>query len=100
MLVAEEAGDVLRFSFRGRAIGVFVAAGPDAGVLEVRIDDGVPRRVDLFTRWSGGLHLPWAHVFEAELPDGEHSLQLRVIERSNQRSKGHAARIAFFLVNH
>ena len=100
MLVATEAGAKLELAFEGRAVGVFVAAGPDAGVLEYRVDGGEWRRVDLFTRWSGGLHLPWAHVLAAELEPGAHRLELRVADEKHARSLGHAVRIAHFLVDH
>ena len=77
---------------------MLVNAGPDAGILEWSLDDGAWQRVDLFTRWSGGLHLPWSHVLEAGLADGSHTLRLRVAERSEGRG-GNAVRIARLLIN-
>ncbi|MCL4194097.1 MAG: hypothetical protein KJZ87_20335, partial [Thermoguttaceae bacterium] len=99
MLVAEEPGATLKLTFRGTAVGIFVAAGPDAGTVEYRIDGGPAGRRDLYTQWSGGLHLPWAQVLAAELPPGEHELELRIGSEANPQSKGHAVRIAHFLVN-
>jgi len=99
MLVATEPGASLSFPFHGRAVGLLVVAGPDAGRIEVRVDDGEPNIVELFTKWSGGLHLPWSHVLSAELPSGEHVLHLRVAEGHHPKSRGHAVRIASFLVN-
>jgi sialidase-1 len=99
MLVGTEPGDSLSFSFEGRAVGAWVAAGPDAGTIEYRIDGGPWRSQDLFTRWSGGLHLPWIYVLEAELDGEAHELELRIATTKNPRSKGHACRIAHFVVN-
>lgn len=99
MLVAEEPGAVLTLKFTGTAVGVFVAAGPDAGVLEFSVDGGARQTVDLFTHWSSSLHLPWTYVLEADLADGEHELTLRISDKKSDKSKGHAARIVNFLAN-
>lgn len=98
-LVAEEAGATMLYSFSGTGIGLFIAAGPDTGNIEYRIDEGDWRAQELFTEWSSGLHLPWAKMLASELKDGEHQLELRVSPTSDSRSKGHAIRIIHFLVN-
>lgn len=99
MLEARTPDAELAFSFRGTAVGILVVAGPDAGRLAYRIDDGPDLRVELFTRWSRGLHLPWAHVLAAGLAPGEHRLTLRVLSERHPRSAGTAVRISSFLVN-
>ena len=99
MLVSEEPGAVLTLKFTGTAVGVFVAAGPDAGELEFSVDGGPWRTTDMFTHWSSGLHIPWAYVLDAEFADGKHELTLRTSDKKNAESKGHAARIVNFLAN-
>ena len=99
MLVAEKPGATLKLKFKGTAIGMFVVAGPDAGTVEFSIDGGPKQTLDQFTRWSGGLYLPWAYVFDADLASGEHELSLTTSEAKNARSKGTATRIVRFLVN-
>ena len=100
MLVGERAGASFALEFRGSAVGLFVAAGPDAGVLDFRVDAGEWRERDLFTPWSAGLHLPWLYVLEAELdPARAHRLECRIAERKSARSTGRACRIAHFAVN-
>ncbi len=99
MLVATEPGATLKLKFEGTGVGVFVAAGPDAGTVEYRIDGGATATRDLFAPWSGGMHLPWAQVLAPELAPGPHELELRVAPTANEKSKGHAVRIAYFLVN-
>ncbi len=99
MLVATEPGAILKLYFKGTAVGLLVVAGPDVGVLEYRINGGPYRAVDQFTQWSGRLHIPWAYLLEADLPQGEHELTLRTTSRKNVDSKGHAARIVKFLTN-
>ncbi len=98
-LVAEAPDAVCELAFEGRACGVLVPAGPDAGVLSWSVDGGAWQDVDLFTRWSGGLHLPWSHVFEAGLPLGPHSLRLRTKPRPEGTRGGTAVRIIHFLVD-
>ena len=92
-------GEVLTFPFTGTAVGLFVAAGYDAGTIEYAIDGGPWQKRDLYTRWSAGLHLPWLNVLAAGLPKGQHTLKIRVIKQKNTRSKGNACRIACFAVN-
>ncbi|MFN3193159.1 MAG: GDSL-type esterase/lipase family protein [Aureliella sp.] len=97
--VADQPGAELKFPFRGTAIGIFVVAGPDVGVLEWQIDGQPPKRLDQFTRWSKGLHIPWIYMLETELHDEPHQLTLRIAESKHPNSKGHASRIRFFAVN-
>ena len=99
MLVGTKPGDAFEMAFSGRAVGIFVAAGPDAGVIEFSIDGGDWKNQDLFTKWSGGLHLPWAYVLAAELKQGKHTLAVRIAKERNARSKGHACRVVHLLVN-
>ncbi|MDD5679155.1 MAG: GDSL-type esterase/lipase family protein [Kiritimatiellae bacterium] len=98
-LVAEQPGATLTLRFKGTAVGLFVAAGPDAGTVEYRIDGGAFASRNLYTPWSGGLHLPWAQVLTADLAPGRHELALRIAQEADPKSKGHAVRIIHFLVN-
>lgn len=99
MLVATEPGAILKLYFEGTAVGALVVAGPDAGVLEYRVNGGPYRAVDQFTQWSKRLHIPWAYVLEADLAKGEHELTLRTTSKKNADSRGYASRIVKFLVN-
>ncbi len=100
MLVGKDKDSSLKFTFSGKAVGIAVAAGPDAGIIEYRIDDGNWQKQDLFTRWSMHLHLPWYYTLAASLPDnGQHTLHLRITGEKNPQSKGTACRIRYFFVN-
>jgi len=65
----------------------------------IRGVEGIIRKLDQFTQWSGGLHIPWAYIFDAELKPGEHELTLRMSADKNPKSQGYAARILQFLAN-
>ena len=99
LLHATKPGGQLRLTFSGTAVGVFVVAGPDAGQLQFRIDDGEWGTVELYHRFSKGLHYPRTVMFASELEDGEHQLEVRVAKTKHAASTGHAARILNFAVN-
>jgi sialidase-1 len=99
MLVSNKPGSLLRFKFKAKAIGIAVAAGPDAGMIEYRIDDGDWQYLNLFTPWSMHLHLPWYYTLSSELPDKEHILELRTSKMKDEHSKGYSCRIRYFFMN-
>jgi sialidase-1 len=99
MAVCEIPGKILSIPFKGTAIGIANASGPDAGILEYSIDGSIWAKRDIFTQWSKSLHLPWFVVFADELKPGRHTLQLRLSSDKNQRSSGTACRIRYVLVN-
>ncbi len=99
MLVSNQPGSLLIFKFKAKAIGIAVAAGPDAGIIEYRIDDGDWQHLNLFTQWSMHLHLPWYHTLSADLPDEEHIMELRTSQLKDERSNGYSCRIRYFFIN-
>lgn len=99
MLVSNKSGSILKLKFHGKAIGLAVAAGPDAGSIEYRIDEGDWHFLNLFTPWSMHLHLPWYYTLAAELTVKEHLLELRTSQMTDERSKGHSSRIRYFFIN-
>jgi sialidase-1 len=99
MLISTQPSSELSLTFKGKAIGIAVAAGPDAGIIEYSIDGGDFKKLDLFTRWSSNLHLPWYYVLEAELVPSKHILRIRISENKNQDSLGNTCRIKHFFIN-
>lgn len=99
MFCADKAGAELTLKFTGTAVGAYVLAGPDAGTVEARVDGGRAKAVDLYHRFSSGLHYPRTVMFATDLADGEHTLTLRVAAASNKASSGHAVRIIQFAAN-
>jgi lysophospholipase L1-like esterase/pimeloyl-ACP methyl ester carboxylesterase len=97
MLCAENAGADLTLKFRGTAIGAYVVAGPDAGMLTGSIDGRPFAPVNLLHRFSRRLHYPRTVMFGQDLDAGDHILRLRTAQAT--KSKGHAARIMQFTVN-
>ena len=88
-------GATLTLEFEGRAVGLCVLSGPDAGAVTYTVDGGPEHTKDLATRWSAGLHLPWFQLLEEGLEAGPHVLELRV----QPGGLGNGVRVVHWLVN-
>lgn len=77
---ATKPGAELTLAFEGRAAGAYLLAGPDAGTVEVAVDGGPFRSIDLKHAYSAGLHYPRTVLFAEELPRGPHVLRLRLVD--------------------
>jgi len=99
VLESSAPGAELTLPFTGTAIGIAVVSGPDAGIISYAVDGDAFRDRDLYTQWSGGLHLPWYLLLGAGLTGGPHVLHLKISDRKNPLSKGNACRIVHFLTN-
>ncbi|HEV2833292.1 MAG TPA: SGNH/GDSL hydrolase family protein, partial [Hanamia sp.] len=92
-------GAAIEFLFKGTAVGIAVLSGPDAGIIKYSIDGKAEQEVDLFTKWSKNLHLPWYLMLGDNLSRGKHSLRIKIADNHNEQSKGTSCRIVYFLVN-
>lgn len=99
MLTATQSGSSLELPFTGRTIGISIVSGPDAGRIKYSIDGKPQPELELYTQWSKSLHLPWYLILGDGLSAGNHVLKLEVSDQHNEKSKGTACRIAYFLVN-
>jgi sialidase-1 len=99
MLVGGDPGKILKFTFKGSSVGIAVAAGPDAGIIDYSIDGKEWQSIDLFTQWSERLHLPWYLTLGDELRSGSHVLRIRLNSNKNNASRGTVCRIRYFYVN-
>ncbi len=97
MLCGEHAGDTVSLSFIGTAVGAYVVAGPDAGMIEASVDGGPFKVVDLYHQYSKGLHYPRTVMFATDLEAGEHTVELKIADKTS--SRGNAARIIQFVAN-
>ena len=99
MLVGTYPGKIIKFQFKGNAVGISVAAGPDAGIIEYSIDDSQWKKQDLYTSWSKNLYLPWFYTLGSGLKNGKHMLQIRISADKNPESTGNTAVLRYFYVN-
>jgi len=99
VLSSNTPGTELSLPFKGTAIGIAIVSGSDAGMISYAIDNGSFKDIDLYTQWSGMLHLPWYLLLGDDLKKANHILRIRISEQKNKASKGNACRIVNFLVN-
>ena len=99
MLVGDYPGKIIKFQFKGNAVGIAVAAGPDAGILEYSVDNSDWQKKDLFTQWSKNLYLPWFYTLDSGLKNGKHTLQVRLTKDKNPESVGNKCIVRYFYVN-
>jgi acetyl esterase/lipase/lysophospholipase L1-like esterase len=99
MLHTTEPGSSFEFTFEGTTAIAYISAGPDAGVLEVSVDGGETQKVNLYHRYSKGLHYPRSVELATELTPGKHTLKVTLSKESHAESKGTAARIMSLGVN-
>jgi hypothetical protein len=92
-------GSLLTLDFKGRAIGLLVTSGPDAGIVEYSVDGAPYTKADQYTQWSKWLHLPWVVMLDDQLQDGKHRLTLRISAEKNPQSLGTVCRIQQFVAN-
>ena len=97
VLYASEAGAEISLEFEGTAVGAFIVAGPDAGIVLASIDGSDPKPVDLLHSYSKGLHYPRTVMFGTELKPGKHTLKLVIAKET--KGAGNAARILQFCAN-
>ena len=97
MLVSTGYDHPLTFEFEGRAVGIAIAAGSDAGTIKFSLDEGDWISLNLKTKWSDRLHLPWFYTLHAELEDGKHKLDLKLVHPEGDLQE--ACRIRYFYVN-
>ncbi len=99
VFAAEQPGALLELEFIGSVAGLYAIAGMDAGILEISLDHGPFKPLDLFDGYCSSFHRPVFRVLVEELTPGKHLLQLRMSQDKNPKSLGHAARILYFAVN-
>ncbi|WP_176012931.1 GDSL-type esterase/lipase family protein [Victivallis sp. Marseille-Q1083] len=97
LLAADVPGAELALDFTGRAIGLYLLAGPDAGMVEYRIDNGHWQRLELRHPFSESLHYPYTATLADQLLDGDHRLIMRIA--GNAGCRGNAVRIIAFTAN-
>ncbi len=98
VLESTSAGSSFSFSFEGNAMGIAIVSGPDAGIISYRVDNQNFKTLNLYSKWSNYLHLPWYLILADGLKNGKHVVEVKTLPGKND-SGGSACRIVHFLVN-
>jgi len=89
-----------KYMFEGTSLGAYILAGPDAGVLQVLVDNNeTPHTINLFHRHSRGLHYPRTVMLAEGLKAGQHTVTVRIDSSRDTQSRGSAVRILNFATN-
>lgn len=95
---SETAGASFKIRFTGRTLAALLTAGPDAGALEVSVDGGDFRHLELRQRFQP-LHYPYTHILADDLAAGEHIACVRLAVAERKCGPCHAVRIHRLYVN-
>ncbi len=98
VLRADQPGTTLYLNFSGRAVGGFILAGPDSGVVEVSVDAEEWRTIDTYHSFSKSLNYPRSVIFASGLNPGFHQLALRIRKRESGDG-GNALNLLNFEIN-
>ncbi len=98
-LVGEYPGKIIKFQFKGNAVGIETIAVPDAGKIEYSIDGSDWQKQDLFTSINKEKHVPLYFTLGKDLKNRRHTLQIRLIKERNVASTGNKCVIRHFYYN-
>ena len=100
MIYSSTAGAKLSIDFTGTAIGAYLLAGPETGIIRCTVDGKETVEIDTLHRHSG-FNYPVTVMFFNELADGKHTLELEILENRPGRIKagGTALRVIGFTGN-
>ena len=93
-------GAKLTLKFTGTAIGAYILAGQDSGIVRCKVDGGESKDIDTIHSFSG-FNYPRTVIFFNELEDKEHVLELEILENKPGRIRkgGTAFRVMNFTAN-
>lgn len=98
-LTGEYPGKIIKFQFKGDAVGIEVISVADAGIIEYSIDGAAWKRIDLFVSASENNQESLFITLGENLKNRRHTLQIRLIEESNNESLGNKCTIRNFYFN-
>ena len=100
MIYTSQSPARLTIEFTGTAIGAYLLAGKDTGIIRCTVDGKQTKEIDTLHHFSD-FNYPMTVIFFNELDAGEHTLELEVLENRAGRIKpgGTALRVIGFTAN-
>lgn len=92
------AGATLTYEFEGRRIGVYAMLAKDSGDILYRIDGGEEKTCRTWDTYCKSFNRAGGMIFGGELPEGKHTLEIRVADTKADESEGTKVRIGAFMV--
>lgn len=96
----DKVGAKLSVKFTGTAIGAYMLSGIDTAVISCKVDGGKSKIIDTIHHFSD-FNYPHTVILFNELEDGEHVLELEILENREGRIRkgGTAFRVMHFTAN-
>lgn len=95
-LVGNYPAKILKFEFKGDAVGISVVSDAQSGIIEYSVDNQPWQKKDLYMEGNGTMCY---FTLEPELRAAKHMLQLRLSSQKNQKSEGYKCVITQFYFN-
>ena len=98
-LIGEYPGKIIKFQFKGDAVGIEVKTTPEAGIVEYSIDASEWEKLDLYSPTNMENQTSVYYTLGKDLKNRKHTLQLRLSEEKNQASTGTKCILRHFYFN-
>jgi len=96
---ASKPGSELTFEFEGSNLGVYWMMSSDSGDIDYKIDDGDWQHKSSFDEYCLRFARANFHMLAQNLPEGPHTITIRISETKDDRSVGRWVRIGAFGVS-
>ncbi len=100
LAVSDKPGSTITLKFKGAQAGIYGIIGPDTGNIDYSLDGGEWKHKVLFDKYCLEYARPQAFkLVEGLDPGPEHTLKIRIAEKTPEGSKGRFTRLGYFLVD-
>lgn len=96
---SETIGASFTLKFSGTSAAAIMTSGPDVGAIEVSVDGGDWRRIELVSLYSRTLNYPHTKFFADDLADCDHEICVRLVAAKHEWGEGRAVRFHRIIVN-
>ena len=95
---SDKPGESLKFRFKGTHFGIYDIMATDSGTLDVFVDGKLTKSVPRWDKYSLRFNRSSFAMLGKDLENKIHEVELRVSEKKEEQSKGHAIRIGFIIM--
>ncbi|WP_321375845.1 hypothetical protein [uncultured Draconibacterium sp.] len=97
VLKGEYPGEIIKFRFKGTAVGILVYSDNNSGIIEYSLDGQPWFELDTFSK-DAETTLK-GYTLDKDLKNRKHTLQIRIVERNNSESSGTSIKLRSFYFN-
>lgn len=97
VLQGEYPGEIIKFRFKGTAVGILVYSDNRSGIIEYSLDGQPWFERDVYSKNDAATLK--AFTLDKDLKNRKHTLQIRIVERNNSESSGTNVALRSFYFN-